>query len=64
MAVRRAWVDGKGEHKTQLTDEQMSQFLNKVVSGLNDLAQTRVMEELKPENRVAEAAGTVVAYVR
>ena len=63
MAVQRAWVNTKGDIKLQLTNQQMSQFLNKVVSGLNDLAQTRVMEELKHENCAAEAAEKVVAYV-
>lgn len=54
MAVQRAWVDDKGNVRFQLTNEQMSQFINKVVSGLNDLAQSRVIKELNSVNRAAE----------
>ena len=62
MPVQRAWVDSNGNIKLKLTNQEMSQFLSKVVSGLVDLAQSKVIEEMN-EDRPAKATGKVVANV-
>lgn len=61
MAVKRAFIDAAEKIKYQLTDEEMSCFLSKAFTGLQNLAQAKVMDELKAERCATEAAEKVVA---
>jgi hypothetical protein len=63
MAVKRAFIDTAGNIRSQLTDEEMSRFLEKAFSGLQVLAQAKVMDELEAERCATEAAEKVVANV-
>jgi len=63
MAVKRAWVNPEGAVKNQLTDEELSSFYQKIINGLNLLANYQVVGELKAENQAAETARKVVDYV-
>ncbi len=54
MAVKRAWVTREGEVLHQLTDEQMSAFLERVANGLYDIAYRQVLEEIKQEKKPGE----------
>lgn len=63
MAVKRAFIDAAGKIKYQLTDEEMLRFLEKSFTGLQGLAQAKVMDELKAERCATETAGKVVDYV-
>ncbi len=62
MPVQRAWVDSNGNIKVKLTNQEMSQFLSKVVNGLVDLAQSKVIEEMNEDP--AKATGKVVSFFR
>lgn len=63
MAVKRAFINAAGKIKYQLNDEEMSCFFSKAFTGLQNLAQAKVMDELKAERHATEAAEKVVGNV-
>lgn len=63
MAVKRAWVSKTGIVKLELTNQEVPRFYEKIIAGLLGLAQLRVIEESKSENRVVKAAVRVVNNV-